>query len=311
MNINLLSSAKTALRNAKRAAFVVVFAAICAVSGLAQDEPQTPKTLFTYPQCPDTITSMENRFNFVVQHFWDNCDLSKPIKDTELFYQAFTDYAQFFTHCHKAYALTSIRDLLFKARSNVKNFEQLIGMAEIAFWTPYSQYMSDMAYTEFAQAAVANKQVNPELREHCQKTLDRIKATPDSVYMGEMEYADVDGKKHKIKDIEAKSLLIFINSDEKCSIERVRLSTSSNLNRLIEMGYIKVLCLCNDKYSREWAHNAESYPDNWIVAACPEFAEKYDVRLLPGFFQLDADKKMLSKNLDFNQTKDYFDNLKF
>ena len=89
------------------------------MTAMAQDE--APKTPFAYPVAPDTCSTLEGRCNYICQHFWDNYDISKPIANDNDFMQAFRDFVGFFQYANRNVVMTSIGDLMNKARSNTPN----------------------------------------------------------------------------------------------------------------------------------------------------------------------------------------------
>lgn len=284
--------------------------AMPAAGALAQssEEVQAPKTFFPYPVAPDTIKTFENRVNYIVDRFWDNYDLSKPITDLQGFNSAFRDYLDFLRYCHHTVAITSVRDFLFKAQTNRANFEKIIGLAEYGLYHTGAVYWSDELYSEFLKSVISNKQMKQDMRNYYSKQLARINRTLIGGSFADVVYTDGDGRKTTVGALEADMLMIFItfdgNSDE--SFQRVRLSTDVSVNNILAAGKVKLLCMSPEKYSKEWAENANKYSDNWYVGACEGFGPNgdYDVRFTPSFIILDKDKKIISKNSDLDAIKE-------
>ncbi len=271
---------------------------------------EAPSTLFAYPVAPDTIKTFENRVNYIVDNFWGNYDLSKPIADLNAFNGAFRDYLGFLRYCHRTVAISSVRDFLFKAQTNKANFEKIAMLAELGLYNVGAEYWSDEIYTEFLKAVIGNKQVKQEVRKYYAKQMERINRTQLGASLAGITYTDADGKKVSIADIEADMVMIFITLDSNAdqSFQRVRLSTDVAINSILDSGKVKLLCLSPEKYSKEWAHNAKGYAQNWLVGACPELSVDgdYDVRYTPSFIILDKDKNIIQKNVDLEAIKATF-----
>ena len=252
------------------------------VNAQESNEVQAPATLFAYPVAPDTIKTFENRVNYIVDNFWGNYDLSKPIADLNAFNGAFRDYLGFLRYCHRTVAISSVRDFLFKAQTNKANFEKIAMLAEMGLYNVGAEYWSDEIYTEFLKAVIGNKQLKQDVRKYYAKQMERINRTQLGASLASVTYTDADGKKVSIADIEADMVMIFItlDSDADQSFQRVRLSTDVAINSILDSGKVKLLCLSPEKYSKEWAHNAKGYAQNWLVGACPELSVEgdYDVR---------------------------------
>lgn len=280
------------------------------VNAQESNEVQAPATLFAYPVAPDTIKTFENRVNYIVDNFWGNYDLSKPIADLNAFNGAFRDYLGFLRYCHRTVAISSVRDFLFKAQTNKANFEKIAMLAEMGLYNVGAEYWSDEIYTEFLKAVIGNKQLKQDVRKYYAKQMERINRTQLGASLASVTYTDADGKKVSIADIEADMVMIFItlDSDADQSFQRVRLSTDVAINSILDSGKVKLLCLSPEKYSKEWAHNAKGYAQNWLVGACPELSVEgdYDVRYTPSFIILDKDKNIIQKNVDLEAIKATF-----
>ena len=280
------------------------------VKAQESNEVQAPATLFAYPVAPDTIKTFENRVNYIVDNFWGNYDLSKPIADLNAFNGAFRDYLGFLRYCHRTVAISSVRDFLFKAQTNKANFEKIAMLAEMGLYNVGAEYWSDEIYTEFLKAVIGNKQLKQDVRKYYAKQMERINRTQLGASLAGVTYTDADGKKVSIADIEADMVMIFItlDSDADQSFQRVRLSTDVAINSILDSGKVKLLCLSPEKYSKEWAHNAKGYAQNWLVGACPELSVEgdYDVRYTPSFIILDKDKNIIQKNVDLEAIKATF-----
>ena len=157
---------------------------------------------------------------------------------------------------------------------------------------------------------IGNKQLKQDVRKYYAKQMERINRTQLGASLASVTYTDADGKKVSIADIEADMVMIFItlDSDADQSFQRVRLSTDVAINSILDSGKVKLLCLSPEKYSKEWAHNAKGYAQNWLVGACPELSVEgdYDVRYTPSFIILDKDKNIIQKNVDLEAIKATF-----
>ena len=270
-----------------------------------------PKTLFPYPVAPDTIKTFENRVNYIVPRFWEKYDLSKPIADLQAFDGALRDYLGFMRYCHKNVAISSVRDFIFKAQSNMGNFDKIMKLADQDLYQVGAEYWSDDLYSEFLKSASKNKAMSNESRKYYSKQLERINRTQLGGSLAEVEYYNLDGNKVKLKDIEAEMLFVYISKDADSdhSFERVRLSTDVNINYVLSDGKVKLLCLSPEKFNKEWAKHALEYSDKWIVGTCEDFAVdgSYDVRFVPSFIVLDKDKNIIQKNVGLDALKAAFE----
>ena len=70
-----------------------------------------------------------------------------------------------------------------------------------------------------------------------------------------------------------------------------------NLNKLIDKGVIKIVSIYPGKSNEEWINEAKNYPKNWVVGACDDIYDLFDLRVTPTIYQLDDRHLIMAKNL--------------
>lgn len=276
--------------------FNVLLLACGAAVAQGQLAEQQPGTLFAYPVAPDTCSTLESRCNYILAHFWDGYDISKPITDEAAFETTFRDFVGFFRFAHRNVVMSSVRDLINKAQSNTSNLLKLGEVAERALFGGDAEYWSDEVYVAFAKVLAASKQLPREVRDHFASQLTRI----NSVQVGnvlDFEYIDTDGVKHRFKDLEGKAfVLLFVNDGAASSIGRVRLNTNVALNALLDSGEVTLVCLSMNAYSPEWAAVAAGYAPNWVIGCSANLTNELDLRVAPCIYVLDENHTVLNKS---------------
>ncbi len=274
-------------------------------SALAQDEP-----LFQYPVAPDTCSTLESRCDFIVTSFWDNYDLTKPIKEEARFAKAFEDYVDFFKYADKPIVLAAIREFMFKARANASNFAKIGALAERTLYGEDAVYWSDEAYLPFAEAMAGNKQMKKDVRNHYAAQVDKIKKNVLGAPMPLVEWADVNGSRHKLAEIKASGIVIVLLTDSgmDSDMARLRLSTDVVMNDMIEKGEVAVVDITVGRNDGAWTSRAKSFPENWHVGANNDIGKVLDVRYLPSAYIVDAQGIILNKNVSVEAIKRAFSN---
>ncbi len=267
---------------------------------IAQDAlaEQQPGTLFAYPLAPDSCSTLESRCNYIITHFWDHYDISRPITDDAAFERTFRDFVDFFRYAHRNIVLGSVRDLVNKAQSNVSNLQKLGEVAERALYGSDAEYWSDEVYVAFAKPLAGSKQLPRQVRDHYAAQLARINAVQVGAKL-DLEYVGTDGLKHRLSDLpEGKScILLFLDDSTDSMIGRLRLSTDVALNALLGSGDVVMLCLCANKYSADWATTAAGYAENWVVGCSDSMVNDLDLRVLPCCYVLDEQHNIVNKSL--------------
>ena len=281
---------------------IILFITALAVASLSmraqvQLAEQQPGTLFAYPLAPDTCSTLEERCNFIITHFWDGFDISKPITDDAAFERTFRDFVDFFRYSHRNVVMSTVRDFINKAQSNASNLQKVGQVAESALYGTEAEYWSDEVYVAFAKALAGSKQLPRDVRDHYASQLARI----NSVQVGAMldfEFVGLDGLKQHLSDLNAKTfILLFLDDSTDSMIGRLRLSTDVALNALLNEGEATLVCLCANKYTADWASAAAGYADNWIIGCGENLAKDLDLRAFPVCYMLDDQRTILNKTL--------------
>ena len=258
---------------------------------------QQPGTLFAYPMAPDTCSSLESRCNYIITHFWDNYDISKPISDDAAFETTFRDYVGFFRYAHRNVVLTAVRDFVNKSQSNASNLQKIGEVAERALFGTDAEYWSDEVFVAFAKPLAGSKQLPRNVRDHYAELIGRINAVQVGAAL-DFEYVGIDGLKHHLSDVEGETLiLLFLDDGTDSSIGRLRLSTDVALNALLNEGQAKLVCMCMNKYSTDWASAATAYADNWEIGCSESLKSTLDLRVFPCCYVLDGQHTIVNKSL--------------
>lgn len=283
---------------------VLLFSVLSSLSVMAQDnvegQYEAPKTLFPYPQAPDTISSFQERANYVVIRFWDRFDVSKPIQDEVAFDKAFQDYLNFFPHAHRTVVVSSIKGLMNRAQSNKGNFMLIGRVAEKNLYSPQAVFASDEAYLPFAEAMLESSLLKKKEKEYYKKQIKRINQNAIGAVCPELNVVGIDGDKKRLSELLGdKTTLLFFNDDEtgNSMMSRLRLSTNVTLNSMISAGELKIVCIVPKKYSRELADTVKTWADNWTIVTTESATEVFDLRISPSIFILNSEKKIESKNV--------------
>jgi len=266
----------------------------------AQDQlaERQPGTLFAYPLAPDTCSTLESRCNYIITHFWDHYDISKPITDDEAFENTFRDFVDFFRYAHRSIVMNTVRDFVNKAQSNTANLMKVGEVAERALYGTSAEYWSDEVYVAFAKPLAGNKALPKALRDHYAEQIGRINAVQVGATL-DFDYTGVDGVKHRLSELPASQsyILLFLDGGTDSTIGRLRLSTDVALNALLDSGNTTLVCLSVNDFSTDWATAATGYADHWIMGCSADLARNLDLRVFPCCYILDGERTIVNKSL--------------
>ncbi len=274
---------------------IIALAAIALSAGMAQAQ-----TLFPYPTVPESIEGLTPRSDYMMEHFWDRCDLNSVFSSVKKFQGAFSDYVDLMPFASGEAMNSSVESFLKTVGKKPKNLLTVAEMAEGLLYSDTAHVRCDECYLPFAKAVASNKKLSKAEKarfEYQAKVLERSQV---GMTAPDITYTTREGKVERLSDIpNGPYVLIFINDPtcDECAMARVRLQADYALNSLIDKGLIKVLSLYPGDYDPDWAEQAKDYSHRWIVGAAPDADEYFDMRNPPVFYYLNGNHKILSKSL--------------
>ncbi len=285
-----------------------LFTTICLFVTLMCQAQQTTDKFFEYPVPPDELETLEDRTSYLVQRFWDKCNLKSAIQKRDQFKGAFIDYVSFMPYAEATVVHQSINNLLAKFEKDPKNLLTLAEVAEEVVYNEDGEFISDEIYMPFAQAVVDNKKISSAEKARFKRQLIQLKNTAINEKAPNFTFTRTDGTTSTLDDIQGSYILLFFNDPEcdDCALARVRLSADNNITELIDRGYLKVISIYPDKYTAEWAASVSHYSPKWIVGASDEVDDIYDMRNPPVLYYLNSRHKILSKTLVVDGLLDAF-----
>ena len=259
-------------------------------------------TLFDFPIAPDTCSNIESRCNYSIQHFWDNCNLTKPFEaqnDSLLMDAMITYFDIMKAGANLNVSLASARELMFKSQANHDNFLKLMVMAEYLLYYHDYEILDDL-YLTFAQSAADASWMKKDAREHYAQQVKRINASKLGQTMLNFEFTSITGARKRLYDVKSNGakmyVLMFSDNDSGSSIERMRLNTDVALSRVVASGEVEVINIVVGDTPKKWDSDSQSYASTWIVGASKDVAGKIDLRIMPCIYILDEYFNVIAKN---------------
>ncbi|MBP5688923.1 MAG: DUF5106 domain-containing protein [Muribaculaceae bacterium] len=273
---------------------IALFSASNAISQVA--------TLFEYPVAPDTCSSIESRCNYSVQHFWDNCELTKPFaaQNDSLLLEAMLTYFDIMkAGANTNVSLSSVRDLMFKSQANHDNFLKLASMAEYVLYYHDTDVIDDL-YLTFAQSVADASWAKKEVRNHYAEQIKRLNTSKLGQPLLDFEYTSITGARKHLSDNRSATakvyVIMFSDVDSGSSIERMRLSADITFGQAVDQGVIKMINIVVGDVPKQWDADSKSYSEKWEVGASKEIGGKLDLRIMPCIYVLDEEFRVLAKN---------------
>lgn len=271
---------------------ILLIVALLSLGAGAQDNG-----LFQLPIVPENITTLQDRSDYLVEHYWDFCDLGKAFSQRDKMADAFDVYLSLMPYASAEKVFESVDKFMDKINKG-PDVLFIADLAEQKLYGDSAEYASDELYLKFLDKIVANKKVdkNSKLRyQHQQRVLSRSQI---GMPAPEFEYIDIDGHKGKfVNDSTKIGTMLFFNDPDctSCSMARLRLDADVQATRLTGEGYFDIYSVYPGEADEQWKAMAADYPASWRVVASPEVDEIYDLRSSPSFYLINPDGKILFK----------------
>lgn len=255
---------------------------------------------FQYPQAPENLTTLSQRANYVVEHFWDKCNLKSAFSSRDKMTKAFRDYITYMQFAAKDTTISSINNLIKTVQKTPKNMLTLGEIAEETLYGDSAMFWSDELYLYFANAVINTKKLSKAEKARYKHHSTVLTNSMVGSKLPNFTFTTPKGEKVEFDSVNAPAIILFFNDIEcaDCQLAKVRLATNINLNKLIDNGVIKIVTIYPGEPSKEWETEVESYPNNWIIGANEDIYDMFDMRTSPTIYQLDDKHTIIAKNLN-------------
>lgn len=266
-------------------------------------------TFFQYPTPPESIEGFYPRCNYMVEHFWDRCDMKRAFSSRPKMKSAFEDYMQLVTQAQIDTAMTSVNNLILKVRkADQKNILTLGEIAREVLYSDSALIYSEQLYLPFAKAVAENGKISSANRAPFEYEAGILSTSQVGMTLPDIPFTRPDGSQGHLYEAGNKRIvLMFYDPDcDDCRMLSVMQSTDVNLRKLHEKGYLQMVMIYPGEPSQLWKDKAADMPQEWIIGANPDVDRMFNLENLPVFYYLSPKYKILTKNIDQTRLFDMY-----
>lgn len=283
-------------------AIALSLAVVCPLSSSAQQYIEI-EPLFEYITAPDELQSLDEKSDYLVDHFWEKMDFkSKNAVDQSALNHAFKVYSAPLRFAEKNKASASVDKLIENLAKNPTLLLQFTKAAEENIFGPRSEAWIDEVYVKFLQALVKNKKVQQSRKEKYLKQLEMLEASTLGGKAPTFNFENIKGGESTYFQMATPTILIFADpTNTDWRLARLRLETNARLNMALEKGKVNVLFIIPDKMDR-WKEEVANYPRHWTVGCGDNLGQKIDIRAMSSLYfasvwYVGSDGKIALKNV--------------
>lgn len=258
--------------------------------------------LFEYIQAPEELGSLQEKSDYLVEHFWDNMDFKKKdAVDQTALNHAFKVYSTPLRFSDKNKASAAVDKLIANLSKNPLLLLQFTKAAEENIYGPRADAWIDEVYVKFLQALIKNKKIQPARKDKYVKQLAMLQNSTLGAKAPRFNFKDINGTEATYFPMATPTILIFGNpKDSDWRISRLRMETNTALTQAVDKGKINVLFIVPDEIEG-WQDEVENYPKGWTVGCGEKLDEVLDIRAASGLYFasvwfVGSDGNIVSKN---------------
>ena len=267
---------------------------------------QTVDVGFVLPAIPESLTSPEERANYLALHYWDNLDVA--LLDGELHgavQQAFADFVSILPY-------TSLRSEAFAAMWTrcypYEAFYKMLELTELYLYDVASPMRNEEYYIEALEALRASNVIDEEDRLAATIQLDRLKRNRVGEHVSDFTFVDKQGAEHHLSDYRAEYVvLMFLSADcEDCKRLKQAIDANTRLWAMLRRGTLHIVAITITDDESTWLTTtvADRWTEGWDRAQ--NLGTLYDLSTLPRLYLLDGEHRVILKNTTPSAIEEYF-----
>lgn len=253
--------------------------------------------LFEYPTAPEEMTSLQDKSNYLVEHFWDKMDFkTKTTVDQNALNDAVRVYSVPMRWADKSKAIAATDKLISTISKNPTLLIQFTKAAEESMYGPRADVWIDEVYMRFLDAIVKNKKVPEARKKRYERQLSVLSKSALGNKAPEFKFTTTDGKEATYFPMTTVTMIIFGDpSQPDWRLARMKMETNMRLKQAVDKGKVNMLYIVNTD-NPKWKSEVSNYPSNWTIGIATDAGETYDFRTAPSLYVIDKEGKIILKN---------------
>ena len=256
----------------------------------------------------DNLSKEENGPSFLI-HFWDSIEIGDTSAlSRDKIESNFADYAVILANVPDSAARQeSVNRFLKKAEKDTLTYRMIADIAARYLYNPNSPMFDEESYIPFLRTLKDSPLIDEAQRMRYDFLLDGALKNRPGMKAADFSFTTREGDNLNLHDIKSRNeiMLIFYDPDcDHCQEVIEFLADDEELTDLTKKGEVTVLAIYSGEDRELWQQSAFLLPEEWIVgydSGSIEDEELYLLPAMPTIYILDADKKVLIKELPLSR----------
>lgn len=266
----------------------------------------------------DYFADPELMQQYYMNHFFEDFPWDDArILTTPIAYNKFWHFAMLLEQMKPAIADTFLIRTLNSVQKYPESYFFLFDFIQKIIGSQSSLYWNEALYISMLKNALAYQKTDDTRKVRCERELARLDRNNENTQVPDFQILLSTGEKTNLYNIEAEYLLLDLQNPDcpTCKETMDRLKELPGLNKAIEQNKVKVLTIYFEQNERLWRNYLSQYanPDylhGWDYLNEIEKKDLYDTNIIPFMYLLDKDKKVIKKDIYWNEIEHYLQQLK-
>lgn len=293
-----------------RILFLLLLIALPSCARRAKRPADTPPAGATLPAAvflpavpPDSLDG-DARRAWLADHYWDRLDFGDSLffarADSARMLEAFAAYAGGVLDPADP---SPVRRLMERAARSRTSLDYFAWMASEVLYDPNSPLRDDELYIPVLEAQVASPLLDRWEKLAPQHDLRMARQNRVGRKANDLRYTLASGRTANLYSLRSDWVLLYIHNPDCAGCREVTeaLVQSPMISELVERGALTVLTIYPDEDLDAWRRHLAELPATWINAydrgARMAAEGTYDLRAIPSLYLLDAQKRVLAKDV--------------
>lgn len=276
---------------------------------------QTEQAQFPFPEIPATLRTPETRKDFLLRNYWTCFDFANQalLKNRSVTEQGVVNFIDLLTDGHTSEELTeaSLKALVDAMMPYTEAREAIGEIVKNYLYAPYSPMHNEELYAHYLRI-ITNHATTPEAeRQRATYLLRLIERNRPGEQATDFTYYNRKGKGMTLAQtpVEGNRLILLFYDPEcdECRLLLNRMKADVQLNEAIRTKQLSVLAIYTEGDKEMWKATLPTLPDHWQAGTDRNMIKEkslYDLKTMPCLYLLDAQKRVLVKDGEYESMMD-------
>ncbi len=263
-----------------------------------KSESDSQSTELPLPSVPSTLTTPEERAAYIVAHFWDALDMTRPEQkgDTALMEQTFSNYLSILPYATERDAAASIAALISKCSADPSTVRLIEKFAGKYLDDPNSPMRSEDIFILFLRGFIGETSVPTDVVERSRYGLECALKNRPGDKASNFRMVTRSGKKTSLHEAVKGDTTLVVFYDPDCT--HCREITAHLASGAVPIPYpVVAIDVAGDR--AKWDSSKDSLPAAWTVTFATDPVEDKEIYIfpaLPSLYLLAPDATVILKD---------------